>query len=181
MLMKMPSSVAWYLKRKTMLVWVEEYIIKNCAICKCLCNLQELRTAFKEKHQNGNIGFSKFCALRPIWCILAGSKMTHSACICSAHKNIVFLVDATDWDLAYKYLIKKIVCNTERNKCIIHWWEPCPGTASLKEFFIRNPTNMKMMRNLITVSGTLRIEQYWQPLQPLTKNTKRLWLMLLMI
>ena len=41
-------------------------------------------------------------------------------------------------------------------------------------FLIRNSTNMKMMRNLITVSGTLRIEQYWQPLQPLTKNTKRL-------
>ena len=43
-----------------------------------------------------------------------------------------------------------------------------------KNFLIRNSTNMKMMRNLITVSGTLRIEQYWQPLQPLTKNTKRL-------
>ena len=33
---------------------------------------------------------------------------------------------------------------------------------------------MKMMRNLITVSGTLPIKQYWQPLQQLRKNTKRL-------
>ena len=50
-----------------------------------------------------------------------------------------------------------------------------------KNFLIRDSTNMKMMRNLITDSGTLRIEQYWQALQPLTKKTKRLWLMLLII
>ena len=50
-----------------------------------------------------------------------------------------------------------------------------------KSFLLKNSTNLKMMRNLITVSGALWIEQYWQPLQTLTKNTKRLWLMLLMI
>ena len=50
-----------------------------------------------------------------------------------------------------------------------------------KHFLISNSTNMKIMRNLIPVSGTLWIEQYWQHLQPLTKNTKRLWLVLLMI
>ena len=31
-------------------------------LCKSLCNLQKLYTAFKEKHLNVNIGFSKFCA-----------------------------------------------------------------------------------------------------------------------
>ena len=40
---------------------------------------------------------------------------------------------------------------------------------------IRNSTNMKMMRKLITISGILQIEQQWQSLQPLTKNTKRIW------
>ena len=39
-----------------------------------------------------------------------------------------------DWDLTYKDLIKKIVCNTESNKCIMHRCESCPGTATLKEF-----------------------------------------------
>ena len=29
---------------------------------------------------------------------------------------------------------KKIVCNIESNKCIMHRCEPCPGTATLKEF-----------------------------------------------
>ena len=79
---------------------------KKTATCKSLCNLQEFYTAFKEKHPNVNIGFSKFCALRPKWCVLAGSKMTHFVCVCSAHQNVVLLVDAINWDLTYKDLIK---------------------------------------------------------------------------
>ena len=38
---------------------------KTLVICKGSCNLQELYTAFKEKHPNLNIGFPKFCFLRP--------------------------------------------------------------------------------------------------------------------
>ena len=53
-----------------------------------------LYAAFKEKHPNVNIGSPKFCALRPKWYVLAGSKMTHSVCVCSAHQNAVLLVDA---------------------------------------------------------------------------------------
>ena len=132
--MKMTISVGRCLKRKTMLVWVKEYIIENFATCKSLCNLQESYSAFKEKNPNVNIGFSKSCALKPKWCVLAGSKMTHSVCVCSTHQNVVLLVNAIDWDLTYKDLIKKIVCNSESNKCIKHWCESCPGTATLKEF-----------------------------------------------
>ena len=54
---------------------------KPCNL-QSFCNLQELYTAFKEKHPNVNIGFSKFCAMRPKWCVLAGSKMTQSVCLC---------------------------------------------------------------------------------------------------
>ena len=48
-----------------MLVCVKQYYVsvskvvhnhKNFANCKSLCNLQELYTAFKEKHPNVNIG-----------------------------------------------------------------------------------------------------------------------------
>ena len=87
--MKMTISVGRCLKRKTMLVWVKEYINKNFATCKSLCNLQELYTAFKEKYPNVNIGFSKFYELKPKWCVVAGSKMTHSVWVCSAHQNVV--------------------------------------------------------------------------------------------
>ena len=132
--MKMTISVGKCLKRKTMLVWIKGYINENLETCKSLCNLQELYTTFKEKHPNVNIAFSKFCDLRPKWCILAGSKITHSVYVCSAHQNVMFLVDAMYWDLIYKDLIKKIAYNPESNKYIMHWCESYPGTATLKEF-----------------------------------------------
>ena len=132
--MKMTISVVRCLRRKTMLVWVKEYINKNLATWQSLCNLQELYTAFKAKHPNVNIGFSKFCALRPKLCVLAGLKMTHSICVCSTHQNVMLLVDAMDLDLTYNDLIKNIVFNPKSNKCIMHRCESCPGTATLKEF-----------------------------------------------
>ena len=92
-------SVGMCLEIKTMLLWVKEYINKNLATCKSLCNLQELYTAFKEKHPNVNTRFPTFCALRLKWCVLASLKMTHSICVCSAHRNVLLLVDAIEWDL----------------------------------------------------------------------------------
>ena len=78
----MTISVGSCLKGKV----VKEYINKNFATYKSLCNLQELYTAFKEKHPNVNIGFSKFCHLRPKWCVLDGSK------------RVVLLANTMDWD-----------------------------------------------------------------------------------
>ena len=102
---------------------------------------------------------------------------------------------------AFVAFIKMLCCYSMQGNGTWHtktWWggsfttltatnAPCIGVNPVlapqlwQNFLIRHSTNMDMMRNLIMVSGTLRIEQYWQPLQPLTKNTKRLWLMLLMI
>ena len=113
----------------------KDYVSVGKAVHKQkLGNLQKLYTTFKEKHPNVNIGFSKFFVLRPKQCVLADSKMTHSVCVCSTHPNVKLLVDAMDWDLAYKDLIEKIVYNPESNKCIMHWCESCLDTATLKEF-----------------------------------------------
>ena len=71
----------------------------NFSAPKNLCNLQELYTVFKENYLNVNIGFSKCCSLRPKWCVLAGSKITHSIFVCNAHQNVVLLADATDLEL----------------------------------------------------------------------------------
>ena len=49
----------------------------------------------------------------------------------------MLLVNAMDWDLTYKDLIKKIVYNPESNKCIMYQCEFCPGTATLKEFLVQ--------------------------------------------
>ena len=51
-------------------------------------------------------------------------------------------------------------CDTESNKSIIHQCESCPCTASLKELFDQESTDMKVMKSLVTVSRTLRIDQY---------------------
>ena len=158
MFKRMTIAVGRCLKRKIMLVWAKQYINKNFASCKSLCSLQVLYAAFKEKDPNVNIGFWNF------------SKITQSVSVCSTHQNVVLLVDAMDWDLTYKYPIKKIFYNPEDNKYIVYRCESRPGTATLKDFLNRNSANMKMIRNLITISGTLWIEQYSQPLQPLTKK-----------
>ena len=94
-------------------------------------------TAFKEKYLNVNIEFSKFCALRPKWRVLAGSKIAHSVCVCSAHQNVALLVNAMDWDLKYENLIKKVSCYTENNKCTTHRCESCSGAVTLKKFLDR--------------------------------------------
>ena len=97
--MKMTISAGRWLKEKTMLVWVKEYIIENFATCKSLFDLQGLYSALREKPPNVNIRFSNFCILRPK-CFLAGSKMTHSVCLCSVYQNVVLLVDTMDCLLA---------------------------------------------------------------------------------
>ena len=48
-----------------------------------LCNLSEPYSAFRDKYLNIKIRFSKFCTLRPKWCVLTGSS--------------VLVVDVIDW------------------------------------------------------------------------------------
>jgi hypothetical protein len=50
-----------------------------------MSNLKETFQAFKEIHPDLKIGFSKFAALRPKECILAGESGTHSVCVCTTH------------------------------------------------------------------------------------------------
>ena len=99
-----------------------------------LCNLSELYSALGGKYPNIKIRFSKFCTLRPKWCVLAGSSGTHSVCVCSNHENAVLLVDAIDWEYTYKDLIKKVVCDPDNKICMMHHCESCPERAALKKF-----------------------------------------------
>ena len=69
------------------------------------------------------------------------------------------LVIAMDWDLTCKDLVKKIVYSPESNKCLMNWYESCPGTATLKEF-LDQELNKREDDVKITVSGTLRIVRY---------------------
>ena len=99
-----------------------------------LCNLHELYSAFKEKNPNVKVGFSKFAELRPKWCVLAGSTGTHSVCVCSIHQNAKLLVSAIDWEITYKDLISKVVCDASKKECMLHRCEKCPGRDALQKF-----------------------------------------------
>ena len=71
---------------------------------------------------------------QPKWCVLAGSSGTHSVCVCSVHQNAILLVDAISWDITYKDLISKIVCDSTGKECMIHRCESCQVRAVLKQF-----------------------------------------------
>ena len=174
--MKMTISVVRRLKKKNMLVWVKEHIIKNFATCKSLCNLQELCAAFKEKHRNVNIGFSKFCVLRPKWCVLAGSEMTHSVYVCTSHQNVMLLVDAMDWELIYKDLIKKIVTKLRATNASCIGMNPVLALQLWKNFLFRNSTKMKTMRiYLLSVGhyGSSNIDNLYSQLRRILREFDR--------
>ena len=85
-----------------------------------LCNLRKMYAAFREIYPNLKLGFSKFFTFLPKWCVLAGSSGTHSICVCSTHQNTILLVDAINWDITYRDLISKIVCDSTRKECMMH-------------------------------------------------------------
>ena len=63
-----------------------------------LFKIEELYNMFRQNHPELKIGLSKFYALRPKWCILVGSKGTHSVCTCLKHENAKLLASETDFD-----------------------------------------------------------------------------------
>ena len=76
-----------------------------------LCNLCELYSAFKKKHFDLKVVFSKFACLRPKWCTVAGATGTHSVCVCTAHKNVKLLLSVVKLDNVYHELTEMIVCS----------------------------------------------------------------------
>ena len=74
-----------------------------------LVKIEQLYRKFKDKHPDLKIGLSKFCSMRPKWCVLVGSKGTHSVCTCIQHENTKLLASETDFDYKvyiFKYYIK---------------------------------------------------------------------------
>ena len=57
-----------------------------------LYNLKELFVDFKTMNLEIKLGFSRFCTLRPKWCITASASGTHSVCVCAIHQNLKLLL-----------------------------------------------------------------------------------------
>ena len=118
-----------------------------------LCKLKELHSAFKKKHVDVKIGFSKFCSLRPKWCVLAGAAGTHSVCVCTYHQNAKSLVSAVDWEYSYNDLMKIVVCDINSREFMVHCCNNCPGNHALSEV---------LSTELIDMKNETIVVQQWQ-------------------
>ena len=91
---------------------------------------------FKLRYSTVKIGFSKFCTIRPKWCIMVDSSGSHSVCICAIHQNVKLLIDAMGINVTYKDLMAMIVCSLENRICMIHRCANCPGNEPLMNYLI---------------------------------------------
>lgn len=96
-----------------------------------LCNLNELFVKFKETYPDVKIGRSKFCELRPKWCIIAGASGTHSVCVCSYHQNVKLMIDGAKLNVDYKDLIEALVCDVNKYECMMGECEECGDENAL--------------------------------------------------
>ena len=81
-----------------------------------------------------NIGFSKFCTLQLKWCVIAGSSRTQLVCVCTTHQNTISLVDTLNWEVTYRDLVNKIVCDPSNHECMVQHCTISPGVNTLCTF-----------------------------------------------
>jgi hypothetical protein len=98
-----------------------------------LANLKELHLEYL-KRTGDKIGFSKFCELRPKWCVTVASPGSQSVCVCQYHQNAKLMASVIPDIKSYRDLLEKMVCNIEDKTCMIHYCDSCPGVQGLKEF-----------------------------------------------
>ena len=112
---------------------------KNVHVSKwlILCNLKELYTAFKDKHPDLKISFSKFASLRPKWCITVDPKGTHSVCVCTTHQNVKLLLSSLNLSKDYHELLELISYDRNSKECMLLLCESCPGVNAVKKIYWR--------------------------------------------
>ncbi len=99
-----------------------------------LINLKELYLEFKKRHENITVGLSKFCSLRPPWCVTVDSLGMQQVCVCEIHKNLKLMVAALPCVVDYKSLMTKLVCSLDSRDCMIHRCKNCPPKSNLAKF-----------------------------------------------
>lgn len=103
-----------------------------------LCNLNELYVKFKETYPNIKIGRSKFCDLRPKWCIIAGASGTHSVCVCSYHQNVKLMIDGAGLNIHYKDLLEELACDVNKYECMMSECDECGDVSELLNTFLES-------------------------------------------
>ena len=70
-------------------------------------------SSLKRKSPYTKFGSSKFCQLRPKWCIPVTASGMHSVCVCEQHQNVKLMVTAILGQGDYKKILEKVVCDTQ--------------------------------------------------------------------
>jgi hypothetical protein len=97
--------------------------------------MKELHIEFKKKYNYLKVGFSKFCELRPKWCIpVGGASGLHAVCVCQYHQNVKLLVQKIPGIADYKILLKLMVCSIENRDCMLHSCNKCPAKEVLLDY-----------------------------------------------
>ena len=120
-----------------------------------LSNLKELYVALKQKNSQTEIGFSKFCSVRPKWCVSVGASGFYTVCVCTHHQNAILLVSALTFTCTYTNLMKMVVCDVQRNECMVHRCSECPRTKPLRDF-----VTAELYRLEIDTSGMQPMAKY---------------------
>ncbi|XP_045024477.1 uncharacterized protein LOC116922580 isoform X1 [Daphnia magna] len=99
-----------------------------------LLNLKEAHYLFQQDNPNVKIGLSKFCFLRPKWCVTADSSGSHNVCVCIKHQNPKLMLAGADIGVDYKSLLELLVCSLDNESCMFGECSRCPSSDVLKEF-----------------------------------------------
>lgn len=100
-----------------------------------LGTLREIYQLYKKDETNPKIGFSRFAALRPRNCVLAGSAGTHSVCVCTYHQNPKLLAAALGLgNLTLDDLFEHCVCDKNLRECMMAACNDCPGEDGVYHF-----------------------------------------------
>ena len=116
-----------FLVKKTVTIGKNVHVSKRLI----LCNLKKLYTAFKDKHPDLKISFSKFASLRPKWCNTVGPKGTHTVCVHTIHPNVKLLLSSVNLS---NDCYELIVSDRNSKECMIRRCESCPGVNAVKKF-----------------------------------------------
>jgi hypothetical protein len=97
-----------------------------------LTNIKEMHIEFK-KRTNFKIGLSKFCELRPRWCVTVDNSGMHSVCVCQTHQNLKLLIGVLPSKrLDCNNIFLMMVCALDSRECMLHRCNKCSGRDSLK-------------------------------------------------
>ena len=147
------------------LPWKKDYVSIQKGVHKqkrlVLHNFHELFVAFKERNLDVKIGFSKFCTLRPKWCAISGSSGAHLVCVCTTQQNTILLVDNLNWEVTYKNLVNKVVCDPSNCEFMMHRCTNCPGTNTLRKFLKEELSGIDPDLQFCTHNGKLQTELLW--------------------